>query len=111
MSIRLQSVREEGDESMEKKDHISYDHGSASSDDVEKVINFYNLGNAYYSLADFKKAIECYNLHLKIAKEVGDKNGEGNAYNNLVNAYYSLGDFKTAIDYHNLHLKIANVCS
>ena len=99
-SLRLQSVREMEDNSVEEKYHISYDHGGASSGDVMKVINFYNrgdkhgegnsydnLGNAYDSLGDLKKALEYNNLHLKIAKEVGDKYGEGNAYGNLGDAY------------------------
>ena len=68
MSVRLLSVREEGNQSMK---------GNA----------YGNLGNAYDSLGDVKKAIEYYNLHLKIAKEVGDKHGEGNAYGNLGNAF------------------------
>ena len=46
-------------------------------------------------------------LHLTIAKEVGDRAGEGRAYCNLGNAYDSLGDFKQAIDYYMLHLTIA----
>ncbi|CAH3129305.1 unnamed protein product, partial [Pocillopora meandrina] len=132
---RLHSVSEVGDKSMEEKDPISHDHGSASAGDVKKVIDqgkeaieyhnlrlkiakevgdkhgegtaYGNLGNAYFSLGDFKKAIEYHNLHLKIAKEVGDKHGEGAAYGNLGNAYHRLGDFKKAIEYHNLHLKIA----
>ena len=83
---------------MDEKDPISHDHGSASSGDVKKVIDLYNQG---------KEAIEYQNLHLKIAKEVGDKHGEGGAYGNLGNAYHRLGDFKKAIEYHNLHLKIA----
>ena len=82
---------------MEEKDPISHDHGSASSGKVKKVIDLYHWG---------EEAIEYHNLHLKIAKEVGDKHGEGNAYGNLGNAYGSLGDFKKAIEYHNLHLKI-----
>ena len=120
MSLRLQSASEVGDESVEEKDHISYDHGGASSGDVKKVVDLYNrgdkhvagngygnLGNAYDSLGDFKKAIDHYNLHLKKAKKVGDKHGEGNAYGDLGNAYYFLADFKKAIEYHNVHLKIA----
>ncbi|XP_066024237.1 tetratricopeptide repeat protein 28-like [Pocillopora verrucosa] len=98
LSLRLQSVREVGDKSMEEKDPISHNHGSASSGDVKKVIDLYNWG---------EEAIEYHNLDLKIAKEVGDKHGEGAAYGNLGEAYFSLGDFKTAIEYHNLHLKIA----
>ena len=45
--------------------------------------------------------------HLTIAKEVGDRAGEGRAYGNLGNAYHSLGDFKQAIEYHMLYLTIA----
>ena len=37
--------------------------------------------------SDFKKAVEYHNhnLHLKIAKEVGDMHGESDAYGNLGN--------------------------
>ncbi|CAH3169539.1 unnamed protein product, partial [Pocillopora meandrina] len=98
LSLRLQSVSEVGDNSMEEKDPISHDHGSASSGDVKKVRDLYNRG---------EEAIEYLNLYLKKAKEVGDKHGEGNAYGSLGNAYHRLGDFKKAIEYHNLHLKIA----
>ena len=63
-----------------KKNHLRYGHGSTSSGDVKKVNDFYNqgdrcgkdnnygnLGNAYCSPGDFKKDIEYYNVHLKIA--------------------------------------------
>ena len=66
-----------------------------------------NLGNAYDSLGDFKKAIEYHERHLKIAKEVADRAGEGSSYDNLGNSYHRLGDFKKAIEYHERHLKIA----
>ena len=32
-----------------------------------------NLGNAYFSLGNFKQAIEYHKLHLSIAKEGGGK--------------------------------------
>ena len=38
---------------------------------------------------------------------MGDRSGEGHAYENLGTAHHHLGDFKTAIDYHESHLKIA----
>ena len=41
------------------------------------------LGNAYQSQGDFSKAIEYHTQHLAIAKEVGDRAGEGRAYANL----------------------------
>ena len=80
LSLRLQSLREVGDKTMEEKDHITYcyDHGSASSGDLKRVVDFYNPG---------------------------DKHGEGNAYGNLGNAYNSVGNFKKAIEYHNIYLK------
>ena len=46
-------------------------------------------------------------MHLEIAKEVGDKGGEGRAYSNLGVAFCKLGKFRKAIDYYELHLKIA----
>ena len=66
-----------------------------------------NLGNAYYSLGQFHKAIEYHSKHLAIAIKVGDRAGEGRAYANLGNAYDSLGHFRKAIEYHSKHLAIA----
>ena len=39
-----------------------------------------------------------------IAKEAGDRAGEGKAYGNLGNAYRSLGKFSKAIEYHGQYL-------
>ena len=39
-----------------------------------------NLGNAYQSMADYQKAIEYHEKRLTIAKEIGDRAGEGRAY-------------------------------
>ena len=61
----------------------------------------------YDSLGKFQEAIEYCNQHLSIAKEVGDRAGEGQAYGNLGIAYRSLGKFQEAIEYHNQHLSIA----
>ena len=49
-----------------------------------------------------------HNQRLSIAKELGDRDGEGRAYGNLGTAYQSLGDFKQAIVYHNQYLSICN---
>ena len=45
------------------------------------------------SLGDFKQAVMYRNQDLSIAKELGDRAGEGSSYGNLGNAYQSLGDF------------------
>jgi tetratricopeptide (TPR) repeat protein len=65
------------------------------------------LGRAYQSLGDYAKAIEYHEQHLAIAKEVGDRAGEGRAYSYLGNAYWLQGDFSKAIKYHGQHLAIA----
>jgi tetratricopeptide (TPR) repeat protein len=66
-----------------------------------------NLGLAYYSLGDARKAIEFYEQHLSIAREIGDRRGEGNALGNLGNAYAALGDARKAIEFYEQNLSIA----
>ena len=66
-----------------------------------------SLGNAYFSLRDFRKAIEYHEKGLKIAIEIGHRAGEGRAYASLGIAYSLLGDFRKAIEYHEKDLKIA----
>ena len=62
---------------------------------------------ASQNLRNFSTAIEHHKEHLAIAKEVGDRAGEGRAYANLGIAYHSQGDFSKAIEYHGLDLAIA----
>jgi len=76
-------------------------------DKVAKGGAYGHLGNAFYSLGDYEKAIEYHKLHLKIAEEVGDKVGQGAAYDNLGNAFQNLGDIQNAIVHHTLSLNIA----
>ena len=51
------------------------------------------LGNGHYSMGDFSQAIAYHTQHLAIAKEVGDRAGEGAAYGSLGIAYRSQGDY------------------
>ena len=44
---------------------------------------------------------------LKIAKEIGNRAGEGRGYGNLSDAYQSLGEYRKAIKYYERDLKIA----
>ena len=44
---------------------------------------YWNLGIAYSSLYDFPKTIEFYQKNVSIAKEIGDKESEGDGYINL----------------------------
>ena len=58
-------------------------------------------------MGNFKQAVEYHNLHLSIAKGIGQRSGEGCAYGNLGNAYQRGGDVQRAIEYHTKHLSIA----
>ena len=59
-----------------------------------------NLGNAYAALGDTRKAIELYEQRLVIAREIGDRRGEGNSLGNLGSAYNALGDTRRAIEHY-----------
>jgi tetratricopeptide (TPR) repeat protein len=65
------------------------------------------LGNAYGNLGNFSKALEHHTQCLAIAKERGNRAGEGGAYGNLGNVYQLQGDFSKAIEYQTQCLAIA----
>jgi tetratricopeptide (TPR) repeat protein len=65
-----------------------------------------SLGNVYYSLGEYQKAIEFHQQSLAIKREIGDRGGEGNSYNNLGNVYYSLGEYQKAIEFYQQSLAI-----
>jgi tetratricopeptide (TPR) repeat protein len=62
---------------------------------------------AYRSQGDFSKGIKHLAQHLAIAKEVGDRVGEGTAYANLGSAYDSKNDFSKAMEFQTQCLAIA----
>uniref|UniRef100_UPI001EE9140A tetratricopeptide repeat protein n=1 Tax=Candidatus Oscillochloris fontis TaxID=2496868 RepID=UPI001EE9140A len=66
-----------------------------------------NLGIAYWSLGEPRRAIGFYEQHLVIAREIGDRREEGNALGNLGNAYKDLGEPRRAIGFYEQHLVIA----
>ncbi|MCA2716909.1 MAG: tetratricopeptide repeat protein [Microcystis sp. M169S2] len=65
-----------------------------------------SLGNAYYFLGEYQKAIEFYQQSLAITREIGDRRGEAASYNNLGNVYNSLGEYQKAIEFHQQSLAI-----
>ena len=83
--------------------HGAKEIGNKSS---EGIVNN-ELGFAYHSRGDVKKAIEFYHLSLPIAKETKNKGLEGTVYNNLGGAFDFLGDVKKAIGFFHLSLPIA----
>jgi tetratricopeptide (TPR) repeat protein len=66
-----------------------------------------NLGNAYASLGETRRAIEYHEQALAIDQESGDRLGEGQALGNLGFAYAELGESRRAIEYHEQYLAIA----
>jgi tetratricopeptide (TPR) repeat protein len=66
-----------------------------------------NLGIAYASLGEYRRAIEYHEQRLQIAREIGDRRGEGSALGNLGFAYDSLGEYRRAIEYQEQRLQIA----
>ncbi|ELP54680.1 stress-induced bacterial acidophilic repeat motif family protein [Microcystis aeruginosa TAIHU98] len=65
-----------------------------------------SLGNAYYFLGEYQKAIEFHQQSLAITREIGDRGGEAASYNNLANVYDSLGEYQKAIEFHQQSLAI-----
>src|SRR5271166_4170750 len=65
------------------------------------------LGLAYADLGQAERAIGFYEQHLAIAREIGDRRGEGAALGNMGYAYYLLGQAERAIGFYEQHLAIA----
>jgi len=81
-------------------------HGRIS-DPVLNGAHLANLGNCFYSLGDYRQAIDLHSQALVIARDTRDPHGEGAELGNLGNCYYSLGDYRQAIDLHSQALVIA----
>ncbi|WP_434687497.1 tetratricopeptide repeat protein [Pseudanabaena minima] len=65
------------------------------------------LGNCYYFLGQYEKAIALYHQYQDISEEIGDRQGMANSLGNLGSCYYSLGQYKKAIAYHQQHHDIS----
>ncbi len=65
------------------------------------------LGNYYLHLANCSEATNFYQQSLTIARETGDREGEGTALGSLGNTYRRLGNYAQAIESHQQHLTIA----
>jgi CHAT domain-containing protein/Tfp pilus assembly protein PilF len=66
-----------------------------------------NLGNAYYVLGKYDRAIDYQLQGLSVYREIKDRLGEGGSLGNLGTAYYSLGKYDKAINYFQQSLEIA----
>uniref|UniRef100_A0A0R3RKI6 TPR_REGION domain-containing protein n=1 Tax=Elaeophora elaphi TaxID=1147741 RepID=A0A0R3RKI6_9BILA len=65
------------------------------------------LGNAYFVLRIFDKALEYHRHDLETAKLLNDRSGLAKAHGNIANTYKALGDFDSAYEHAIAHLRLA----
>ncbi|KAF5894038.1 G-protein-signaling modulator 2-like isoform X1 [Clarias magur] len=65
------------------------------------------LGNAYFHLRDYTKALEFHHHDLTLTRTTGDRLGEAKASGNLGNTLKVLGRFDEAVIFCQLHLDIS----
>ncbi|MHC1776136.1 MAG: tetratricopeptide repeat protein [Lentimicrobium sp.] len=74
---------------------------SKTEEKNEKLaLSYTNLGNAYYTLGRFDKALDYLSQALKIHEKTGDSTGLSKSYNNIGNIFLSLKDYKVAAGYY-----------
>jgi len=56
---------------------------------------------------DYHGAVESYLKCLAVAREIGDRRGEGGSLGNLGLAYFGLGEYQLAVQFNQQHLAIA----
>lgn len=78
------------------------------SSDMKTLSALYSqLGNAYYYLEDFTKAIEYHRQDLTIARQMGDKLGEAKSCGNIGSALKAMSQFDEAIACCRMQLDLA----
>ena len=76
-----------------------------------RMVNASDLGASYMRLGQTRKAIECDQQALAIARETGDRDSEGAALGNLGSSYADLGQTQAAIEHYQQALAIARETS
>jgi G-protein signaling modulator 2 len=80
----------------------------AGTEDLRTLSAIYSqLGNAYFYLGDYVKAMQYHKLDLTLARSMNDKLGEAKSSGNLGNTLKVLGRFDEAIICCERHLTIA----
>uniref|UniRef100_UPI00398E42B1 G-protein-signaling modulator 1-like isoform X4 n=1 Tax=Pristiophorus japonicus TaxID=55135 RepID=UPI00398E42B1 len=78
------------------------------TEDLKTLSAIYSqLGNAYFYLKDYSKALEYHKHDLTLARTIGDRIGEAKASGNLGNTLKVLGSFDEAIACCQRHLDIS----
>ena len=66
-----------------------------------------SLGNCHFRLGEYRQAIDLYTQALAIARDIGDRQSEGDALGNLGLCHFRLGEYRQAIDLYTQALAIA----
>lgn len=81
------------------------DIGGRSLEAVSAVYS--QMGNAYFALRDFQKALKYHQLDLETAQILNDRSGLAKAHGNIGNTYKALGNFDLAYEHSSSHLQLA----
>ncbi|CAG2105315.1 unnamed protein product [Medioppia subpectinata] len=82
------------------------------TNDLKTLSAIYSqLGNAYFYLANYHKAMDYHKLDLTVAKSINDRIGEAKASGNLGNTLKMMGRFDDAIIFCKRHLEISRELS
>src|SRR5205823_3574876 len=77
------------------------------ADHVLNVTHLRNLGSCHYSLGEYRRAIELDTQALAIARDTGNRPGEGDSLGNLGACHHGLGEYRRAIELYTQALAIA----
>ncbi len=81
-----------------------YEHTNSPKEKIATVLN--NLGNLYYYLADYPRAIEHHQHALRIREELGNKQSIAASLNNLGVVYAEMEDYQSASETFEQSLKL-----
>jgi hypothetical protein len=91
-------ARRYANEALSLAEKIGFKNGIAKS--------YSKMGGAYYSLDDYRKALECYQKSLTIDMQMGNKKAIADNLGCIGNAYNYLSDYPRALEYEQKALKI-----
>lgn len=95
----------------QKNDHAEATSETLNEKEQTKVLNtmsvIYNqMGNAYFNMQEYGKALECHRKDLFISEQFGDDSGKAKACGNVGNTLQLMGEYDEAIFYMLRNLEI-----
>ncbi len=78
-----------------------------TEDNYTRGAKYIIVSAIFFSISEYKSAVAYCEQALSIAKEIGDKKGEGISFSHLGSIYYILGNYHKAIEIYEQSLSIA----